>query len=410
MTNPSAGAPLPPMTNPSAAAPPSAKSKSIALRFVLMIGVVSLFADMTYEGSRSITGPYLAVLGASATAVGIIAGLGELLGYSLRLVSGRLSDKTGQYWPITIFGYVVQMLAVPAVALAGSWEVAAVLIILERVGKATRNPPRDVMLARASVEIGRGWAFGLHEALDQFGALVGPLIAAWVLYTRGDYRSAFAMLLIPALLTLTLVVVARVVYPKPEDLHSGKPPLEAKGLSRTYWIYLAGAALVAAGYADFSLVAYHFEKAGSVPRGWVPIFYSVAMGAGGLASLVFGRVFDRAGIKVLIPLTIVAAAATPLVFLGGFWASLAGIALWGVGMGVHESIMSAAVAEMVSESHLASAYGIFTTGYGVAWFLGSASLGFLYDRSIPWLIAFSVAAELLSVPFFVRIRGATRRA
>jgi MFS family permease len=397
------------MTTSNPAASSSKNSKSVALRFVVMIGVVSLFADMTYEGSRSITGPYLAILGASATAVGIIAGFGELLGYSLRLVSGHLSDKTGQYWPITIFGYVIQMLAVPAVALAGSWEVAAVLIILERVGKATRNPPRNVMLAQASTEIGRGWAFGLHEALDQFGALVGPLIAAWVLYTRGNYRSAFAMLLIPALLTLALVVVARVIYPKPENLHSGKPPIETKGLPRAYWIYLAGAALVAAGYADFSLIAYHFEKAGTVPRDWVPIFYSVAMGAGGVGSLVLGRVFDKTGLEVLIPLTLVASAATPLVFLGGFSASLVGIALWGIGMGVHESIMSAAVAEMVSESKLASAYGVFTTGYGIAWFLGSAALGFLYDRSIPWLIAFSVAVELLAVPVFVVIRGATVR-
>lgn len=397
------------MTTPSPAAPPAKNGKSAALRFVLMIGAVSLFADMTYEGSRSITGPYLAVLGASATAVGIVAGFGELLGYSLRLVSGHVSDKTGQYWPITIFGYVVQMLAVPAVALAGSWEVAAALIILERVGKATRNPPRNVMLARASTEIGRGWAFGLHEALDQFGALCGPLIAAWVLYTRGNYRSAFAMLLIPALLTLALVAVARVIYPKPENLHSGKPPIETKGLPRAYWIYLAGAALVAAGYADFSLIAYHFEKAGTVPRDWVPIFYSAAMGAGGLGSLVLGRVFDKSGLRVLIPLTLVASAATPLVFLGGFSASLAGIALWGIGMGVHESIMSAAVSEMVAESKLASAYGVFTTGYGIAWFLGSAALGFLYDRSIPWLIGFSVAVELLAVPFFVAIRGVTAR-
>lgn len=393
------------MTTPLAA--PASKSKSKALRFVVTVGIVSLFADMTYEGSRSITGPYLAVLGASATAVGIVAGFGELVGYSLRLVSGRLSDKTGQYWGITIFGYVVQMLAVPALALAGSWEMAAVLIVLERAGKATRNPPRNVMLARASTEIGRGWAFGLHEALDQTGALCGPLIAAYVLYRRGDYRSAFAMLLIPALFTLALVIAARVIYPKPENLHAQKPPIETKGLPRRYWIYLAAAALVAAGYADFSLVAYHFERAGTVPRGWVPIFYSVAMGAGGLGSLVFGKVFDRTGIKVLIPLTIAASLATPLVFLGGFSAALAGIALWGIGMGVHESIMSAAVAEMVSESRLASAYGIFTTGYGVAWFLGSAALGFLYDRSIPWLIAFSVAVELLAVPLFFVLRGST---
>ena len=238
---------------------------------------------------------------------------------------------------------------------------------------------------------------------------MGPLIAAAVLYLRGEYRTAFAMLLIPAILTLALLTVARVVYPRPEDLHGNGARIEGKGLPRSFWIYLAGAALVAAGYADFSLVAYHFEKIGTVPRGWVPIFYSIAMAASGLGSLVFGRMFDRAGIKVLIPLTIVAAAFAPLVFWGGFAAALAGVALWGIGMGVHESIMAAAVAEMVPTDHLASAYGIFTTGYGVAWFLGSAALGFLYDRSIPWLIAFSVVVELLAVPFFIAARGATPR-
>ncbi len=379
--------------------------KTSALRFVLMIGAVSFFADMTYEGSRSITGPFLAALGASATAVGIVAGLGELLGYSLRLVSGRLSDRTGQYWPITIVGYVVQMLSVPALALARQWEIAAVLIVLERIGKAIRNPPRDVMLAHATKEIGRGWGFGVHEALDQFGALVGPLLAAGVLYLRGDYRAAFAMLLLPALLTLGLLVVARLLYPKPEDLHPRRPADNQGSLPRSFWIYLAGAALVAAGYADFSLIAYHFEKARSIPNTWVPIFYAVAMGVSGVGSLVLGRLFDRIGIKVLAPLTLAASVAAPLVFWGGFPAALVGIALWGLGMGVHESIMAAAVAEMVPANRLATAYGIFTTGYGVSWFVGSAALGFLYDRSIPALVAFSILVELSAIPFFIALRS-----
>ena len=174
-----------------------ASLRSPAMRFVLLVGVMSLFADMTYEGSRSIVGPYLALLGASATAVGFVAGGGELLGYGLRLVSGRLADVTGRYWPITIAGYVIQMAAVPALALAGSWQAAAILIALERTGKAMRNPPRDAMLARASEDIGRGWAFGVHEALDQLGALIGPLVAAAVLAIRGDYKIAFALLLVP---------------------------------------------------------------------------------------------------------------------------------------------------------------------------------------------------------------------
>ncbi len=375
--------------------------RSPALRFVVLIGIVSLFADMTYEGSRSITGPYLAVLGASATAVGIIAGGGELLGYGLRIVSGRLSDMTGRYWPITLAGYTVQMAAVPALALAGSWEAAAILIALERVGKAMRNPPRDAMLAHATSEIGRGWGFGLHEALDQLGALIGPLVAAAILAMRGQYQVAFAVLLIPALLTLGILAVARLNYPNPGDLAARPADVHTGGLPRELWIYLAATMLVAAGFADFSLMAFHFQQARTVPSDWVPLFYAAAMGVSGLGSLALGRLFDRAGIVVLVPLTLLSACFAPLVFLGAPPEAFVGTLLWGLGMGVHESIMAAAVAGMVPSRRIASAYGLFNLLYGVAWFLGSAAMGILYDAAIPALVVFSVAAELLAVPLIV---------
>jgi len=305
-------------------------NKSKALRFVLLIGVLSFFADATYEGARSILGPYLALLGATGTAVGIVTGFGELLGYGLRLVSGRAADRTRQFWLITIFGYIVQMAAVPALALAGSWPMAAALLILERVGKATRNPPRDVMLSHAGKALGGyGWVFGLHEALDQFGALAGPLVVAAVLARRGDYRSAFAILAVPALTTLALVGVARLLYPRPEEMETHPPDIHAKGLPRVFWIYLAGAALVGAGFADFPLIAFHFQKTSTVSGSWVPVFYGVAMAVSGTGSLVFGRLFDRRGLGILIPLTIVSALFAPLVFLGGFWTALAGAAVPG---------------------------------------------------------------------------------
>ena len=385
--------------------------KSKALRFVLLIGVMSFFADATYEGARSILGPYLALLGATGTAVGIVTGFGELLGYGLRLVSGRLADRTRQFWPITILGYIIQMAAVPALALVGSWPTAAALLILERVGKATRNPPRDVMLSHAGKALGGyGWVFGLHEALDQFGALAGPLVVAAVLARRGDYRSAFAILAVPALTTLALVGVARLLYPRPEEMETHPPDIHAKGLPRVFWIYLAGAALVGAGFADFPLIAFHFQKTSTVSGSWVPVFYGVAMAVSGTGSLVFGRLFDRRGLGVLIPLTIVSALFAPLVFLGGFWAALAGAAVWGVGMGVHESIVPAAVAPMVPPERRASAYGLFTAGYGLCWFIGSAAIGILYDRSIPATIALCVVLELAAIPFFVVVRNRTRAA
>jgi predicted MFS family arabinose efflux permease len=389
-------------TTPRDSASPTAR-RSRALKFVLLVGVMSFFADFTYEGMRGIAGPYLALLGASATAVGVVAGLGELLGYGLRVVSGRLSDRTRQFWPITIVGYVIQMAAVPALALAGSWPAAAALIVLERVGKATRNPPRDVMLSHAAKEMGYGWAFGLHEALDQFGALVGPLVIAVVLAIQGDYRTALAWLAVPAILTLAVLAAARFLYPRPEEMENEPPDVRAEGLPRVFWLYLAAAGLVAAGFADFPLIAFRFQESGVVPPAVVPIFYAIAMGVSGVGSLVFGRLFDRRGLRILIPLTVVSAGFAPLVFVGGFGPALLGVALWGLGMGVHESIIPAAVAPMVPQARRASAYGLFTAGYGIAWFAGSVLMGLLYDVAFPLLIAFSIATELAAIPLLVAV-------
>jgi MFS family permease len=374
-----------------------------AFAFVLLIGILSFFADFAYEGSRSIIGPYLATFGASALVVGFVTGFGEFLGYALRLVSGRAADRTGKLWPITIFGYVIQMLAVPALALTGNWPTAAALIILERIGKATRNPPRDVMLSHAGSQVGGlGWVFGINEALDQAGAMCGPLVVAAVLAIRGSYREAFAVLLVPAVITLAFVAVARLRYPRPQDLELTQPA-ESGRLPRIYWIYLAGAALVAAGFADYPLIAYHFSRANTVPSDWIAIFYAIAMGTGGAASLLFGRLFDRFGFGVLIWLTLLSAAFAPLVFLGNFWLALIGAAIWGMGMGAHESLIPAAVAPMVAPGRRASAFGLFTAGYGLFWFLGSVAIGFLYDRAPVAAIVFCVAAELAAVPVFIRV-------
>ncbi len=377
-----------------------------ALRFVLLIGVVSFFADFVYEGARSVNGPYLAILGASATLVGTIAGLGELLGYGLRLVSGPLSERTGEFWPITLFGYFVQMTAVPLLAWAPNWQTAGLLIVLERVGKAIRNPPRDVMLSHASKEIGLGFGFGLHEAMDQAGALLGPFVMAVILARHGSYRDAFVTLMIPAVIALCFVVLARILYPKPQYLEVKPTQLGRSGLPRVFWVYLAGASLVAAGFADFSLLAFHFEKTSAVPSTWIPISYSIAMATSGIGSLIFGRLFDRTGIWILIPLTLISAISAPLVFLGGFWLALIGVAVWGLGMGVHESIIPAAVATMVPQERRPSAYGIFTGSYGLFWFIGSVAIGKLYDISIPALLAFSVGAQFLALPIFFSLRRA----
>lgn len=378
-------------------------SAASALKFVVFLGVVSLFADVTYEGARSITGPYLMLLGASATAVGIVAGLGELAGHALRLASGYLSDRTGRYWAITFLGYGVNLLAVPLLALAGCWEVAAALMIAERIGKALRTPARDAMLSHATAGMGHGWGFGLHEALDQTGAVLGPLIVMGVLYVGGEYRTGFAVLLLPALIALAVLVAARMLYPRPQNLDTGTPRLQAQGFDRNFWLYLAAVALIAAGFADFPLIAYHFGKAATVPTAWIPAFYAVAMGVDALAALLFGWLYDRHGLRVLAVAALLSSLVAPLVFLGGFSSALLGMALWGAGMGAQESVMRAAVAGMVAPGKRGTAYGVFNTGFGIAWFLGSALLGMLYDFSLPTLVIFSVGAQLLSLPALLMV-------
>jgi MFS family permease len=381
--------------------------KRSGLAFIIAFGVVSLFADMAYEGMRGVSGPFLASLGASGAAVGAIAGTGELFGYLLRLGSGRIAERTRLYWPLALAGYTIQMAAVPALALAGNWWSAALFIILERTGKAVRNPAANTMMSRAGEHIGQGWAFGLHEAMDQTGALSGPLIASLVLALHHDYRLAFLWLGVPAVLTLVSVVTVRLKFPFAGDV--AKPPADLSGssaLSRPFWLYAASAMLVAFGFADYSLIAFHFAKAALFSQAIVPVLYAGAMGASGAGSLVFGRWFDARGLRVLIPGILIGAVAAPLAFLGGFAFAIAGVFAWGLSVGVHDAIMNAGVARMVPEHARARAYGIFTAIYGIAWFAGSVLMGLLYDVSIPALVAVSIAAELAAmIPLMMALRA-----
>ncbi|HEX4077938.1 MAG TPA: MFS transporter [Rhizomicrobium sp.] len=383
--------------------------KKAALAFIVAFGVVSLFADMAYEGMRGISGPFLGLLGASAAVVGIVAGTGELAGYLLRLVSGNLAQRSAAYWPFAIAGYAIQMAAVPALALAGNWRVAALLIVLERAGKAVRNPAGNTMMSHAGEEIGHGWAFGLHEALDQTGALAGPLIAALVLAHHGFYRDAFLWLGIPAALTIVIVVMVAFRFPEAARIPAAPDHERDRRLSRTFWFYSAAAALSAFGFADYPLISYHFSKAHTVSAALVPVFYAGAMGTSGAAALLFGRWFDSRGLSVMVPGLLTGAFVAPLVFLGGFGPALIGTLLWGVALGVQGSVMSASIAQMIPVHDRARAFGIFTAIFGVAWFLGSAALGALYDVSRLWLVAVSVLPQLAAlVPLALALQETKR--
>lgn len=381
------------------------KTISPALRFIVLLGFVSLCADATYEGARSITGAYLGILGASGTVVGLVAGSGELIGYGLRLLIGYLSDRTRQYWSITTLGYFINTAVVPLMALAERWEVLAGLMIAERTGKAIRTPPRDVLLSHAAIQVGRGFGFGLHEAMDQIGAVTGPLLVTAVLASRGSYSGGFSVLAIPAVLGLVVLLIAQRFYPNPREFEPTVQNLQGEGLPRRFWIYLGAVAAIAAGYVDFPLIAFHLQQSGMNQPTQIPLLYALAMGVDAIAALVFGYWFDRIGMTTLMIAIFLSLGFAPLIFIGGSTFAVLGMVLWGIGMGAQESILKAVVAGMVLPERRGSAYGLFNTGYGLAWFVGSTLMGALYDRSLIALVIFSVFIQLVAIPVLWIVRS-----
>jgi MFS family permease len=376
-----------------------------ALAFILAFGVVSLFGDMAYEGMRGINGQFLGTLGASGTAVGIIAGGGELAGYLIRLVSGRFVQRSGAYWLFSIGGYALTMAAVPAMAFVFNWQSAALFVVLERTGKAIRGPANSTMMSRAGEKIGQGWAFGVQEALDQGGAVVGPLITALVLAHHGDYRSAYAWLALPAVMTILTVITLSWRYSFAGRIPQRSTGTATDGLSRAFWFYTASAALLGFGFADFSLMAFHFSRAHTIGSAAVPVLYAGAMGASGAGALFFGWLFDKRGMGVLVPVIFMGAVSAPLVFLGFAPEAIAGTLLWGLAIGTQNTLTSAAVAKLVPERLRAQAFGTFSAIYGTSWFVGSAVLGLLYDRSLLALSLVAVGAQFLAlIPFALAMR------
>ena len=369
-------------------------ARRTAVWFVVLLGLVSLFADVTYEAARGINGPYLAILGASATAVGLVSGLGELLGYGLRIVSGIWSDKTRRYWTFTIVGYAVNLLAVPLMALAGRWEWAIGLILMERIGKSIRTPARDAMLSHATSVVGRGWGFALHEAMDQIGGMTGPIVVSVILAWKQNYALAFGVLAIPAVLALATLVTARAIYPRPQEMES-KWAHQGRGrFSPLFWLYTGAIGLAAMAYADFPLMAYHIKSNHLVSDAWIPLLYAGAMGIDGVAALIFGRLYDRFGTPVLMGAFAISCGFAPLAFSENIIWVIAGLALWGIGLGAIESVVRAAVAGLVPQDRRATGYGLFNTGFGVAWFIGSAAMGAMYDHWRTGLVWFSVIGQL----------------
>lgn len=377
-----------------------------ALRFVVGLGIVSMFADCVYEGGRSIVGPFLATLGAGPVLAGTVAGLGEFLGYAIRLFTGRYVDRSHRHWLVMGLGYTVNMAAVPLLALATTPWTAGLLVFGERMGKGARVPARDALLAHAGHELGHGKAFGLHEFLDQLGAIAGPLmVAAAVAYS--GYRFGFAILTLPALLALLFLWRAKRHDTGSEEV--GKR-LDRQGFDRRYVLYLLFSVVSVMGFSHFILVAYHLEETHLLASATIPLMFSLAMGMDALAALAAGWCYDRYGLKLLVVMPLFTVPAVLLLFLGNTPALLwLGAAFWGAALGVQESTVRAGVATLTPAKLRGTAYGFFDTAYGFAWLIGSVLLGALYQHSAAWLAWGAVAFQLASLPLlFLILRAAPR--
>ena len=400
-------------------------TKKKSLQIIILFGLVSLFGDFVYEGARSVNGPYLKTLGASAAVIGLFAGLGEFLGYAARFVSGYLSDRTKSYWLFVFAGYVL-IISVPLLSIAATWQVAMVFIILERFGKALRSPARDTIVSMASSKVGTGVGFGITEVFDQIGAISGPLLLSGFLFFSNaspdkqvhDYQRGYSLFWVPFVLLLVCLWFAYRWAPNPADLEVADAHTKTqKGghFSRLFWLYTAFTFVTTAGFANVILIGYHFKNEHLFADAVIPLLYSLAMAVDAVVAIVVGKTYDVLkmrynnkvkGLSVLAVLPVLSVLIAVCAFSKTAVMAITGMALWGVVMGIHETVMRSAIADITPVARRGTAYGVFNAGYGMAIFIGSAVMGLLYDISLPVLVGAVVAVEAAAMLIFFAMRKA----
>jgi MFS family permease len=359
------------------------------------------------------------MIGASAAVVGLVAGLGEFLGYALRFVSGYFSDKTKAYWFFTILGYGL-LVSIPMLALTGIWQIAAILIIAERIGKALRNPARDTLISQAAKSLGTGFGFAIHEFLDQIGALIGPILLAFIFLSFGgatqsvaDYQFAYSTLWIPFVLLMLVLFIAYFISKGSLNFEKTERKKETDKLSTIFWYYVIFTFLTTLGFINFVIFGYHFKVAGVLMDSEIPLFYGAAMIVDALFALMIGKMYDVVKIKkknavsgllLLITIPLMTATIPFLALLQNIYLIFLGVLLWGAVMGSHETIMRAAIADITPLAKRGTGYGIFTAVYGFAALFGGIAAGFLYDLSLSALTGFVLITQVCAVLMFLLMR------
>jgi len=399
------------------------ENKKNAIILILLFGIISLLGDIIYEGARSVNGPYLNTLGANATIVGLVVGIGELLGYAIRLLSGYFSDKTKAHWFFTILGYSLLM-AVPLLALSNFWQFAAVFIVLERIGKGLRSPARDTLVSHATKQVGTGFGFGISEFIDQIGATIGPLIFTFFFMYLGtaqktvaDYQHGYSLLWLPFVMLMMVLFITFFKFKTPSNLEEIKNKKESSKLSKVFWIYSFFTFATTIGFINFAIVGYHLKVNGIVSDTQIPFLYAVAMIVDAIFGIIIGKMYDKlkmkhkneqAGLLILLFMPILTAVILPLIFSFNLIMIFMAVFFWGIVMGSHETIMKAAIADLTSVTKRGTGYGIFNVIYGLALFVGSVFAGYLYDISITLMIIALICIEILSVILFFILKKEIR--
>jgi MFS family permease len=388
---------------------------------IFLFGLISLFGDIIYESARSINGPYLQFLGANAFIVGVVVGLSEFLGYALRVVFGYISDKTKSYWLFVIIGYGA-LLSVPLLALANTWQIAAIFIIFERIGKAIRTPARDTLISYAAKNIGTGWGFAIHEFLDQIGAILGSFLFALIfsnlfLNFGNDlllqYHFAYSILFIPFIFLLLILFVAFYFYNKTYQNLRLKITNKKISFESSFVYYLLFSFLTTAGFISFVLIAYHFKVKNIFLEPQIPLLYAFVMGIDAFFALFIGKSYDflkskfkkqRAGLYLLLILPLLTILIPFTIFSNDFGLIFFGLFLLGTVLGAHETIMKSAIADIIPQNSLGTAYGIFTSVYGFASLIGAIVIGYLYEYSPSLLFFFVVITQIFALAIFSKLK------
>jgi len=374
----------------------------------LLLGFISLFADITYEGARSVLGAYLEYLEASIFIAGVIS-IGDLLNYFMRGISGFIAGYTRSsrvYWCLVLLGYSINLFAVPLLAFVGKWELAFILVLIERMGKGLRSPVRDVILAEVTEGIGRGMGFGLHELMDQIGAILGPGFVAWSLYINGgDFRIAFKYLFIPASIAILLVIVAMSIYPR---IHSveiiPKNALRFRGFNKRYYLYIASMMFLSMGFIHWHVVSYYIEQLGIISKYLIASLYLVAMASDAITALPVGFLYDKIKLKILLitPLlpVLIILLFTSISIQTLFIMSIA----WGILLGIYETVMRASIADLVEPGSRAYAYGLYGLVFGSSWTIGNVLIGILLNNKWKnYLIIYVIVVEIISFIILLKI-------